>query len=356
MAHRIPKVDASSGGRLLRAAALVLGLGVQGVAVAGAAPTDVVTHQDYVEAVTRTHDLDIADTRAVFGFVFADLPARVNVYPTENYYYFKFLDRGAQYTGNIRLEASTRDAGKLQFSYSTEFTPWLPNGPMYHALLDRQAGVAVERIDALTYRVSFAGKSVVFALNDLSKVKPPEGLLMPEERYIGPIFDDSAVRFFLVYDSAAKQFDYILDETGPASDELTPTDVSDRILIGRRTGFAYYRDHRRDRKILIGVHRLNAYVNNAFDGPFDQLPDNFVEGESLRSAILEVSPELAGKIDRLGNSADGESRYFIGTYLEYDDPADLAAYDRCATAHRDDPAAYARCFVDVGHPASRPTR
>ena len=31
-------------------------------------------------------------------------------------------------------------------------------------------------------------------------------------------------------------------------------------------------------------------ANNYFDGPFDQLPDNFIAGEALRDAILSVRP------------------------------------------------------------------
>ena len=81
-----------------------------------------------------------------------------------------------------------------------------------------------------------------------------------------------------------------------------PSKVADRILIGQRTGFAYYLDDKLDRKILVGVFEGNARVNNYFDGPFDQLPDNFLEGDTLRQIILEVEPSLAGQIDRFGGA------------------------------------------------------
>ena len=58
-------------------------------------------------------------------------------------------------------------------------------------------------------------------------------------------------------------------------------------------------------------------MNNYFDGPFDQLPDNFIEGETLRNAILEIDPKLKGKIDRFGGSPDGEIRYMIAPYKLY---------------------------------------
>ena len=61
---------------------------------------------------------------------------------------------------------------------------------------------------------------MLFALNDVSQIKPPAGAIGPDERLIGPVFDESAVRFFLVYNSKAKVFHYILDETAPVPDEL----------------------------------------------------------------------------------------------------------------------------------------
>ena len=53
-------------------------------------------------------------------------------------------------------------------------------------------------------------------------------------------------------------------------------------------------------------------ANNYFDGPFDQLPDNFIEGETLRDAILAVRPQLKGEIDRFGGAPDGSIRFMIG--------------------------------------------
>ena len=125
---------------------------------------------------------------------------------------------------------------------------------------------------------------MVFALNDLSKVKPPAAALAPGEQFIGPVFDDSAVRFFLVFDPKLKLFHYILDETIKPADVLVPAPVGDgRILIGKRTGFAFYRDQQRDRKIMIGAYDGNVIANNYLDGPFDQMPDNFMKDDAFRT-------------------------------------------------------------------------
>ncbi|HKS63893.1 MAG TPA: hypothetical protein VJT13_19480, partial [Xanthobacteraceae bacterium] len=116
------------------------------------------------------------------------------------------------------------------------------------------------------------------------------------------------------------------------------------ILVGKRTGFAFYRDHRMNRKILIGAFEGNMRANNYFDGPFDQLPDNFIEGEALRDAILAVRPQLKGHIDRFGASPDGSIRFDIGPYLPYNEVRDLFPVDACAVKKQKRPDYY-RCFV-----------
>src|SRR6185295_3505585 len=111
------------------------------------------------------------------------------------------------------------------------------------------------------------------------------------------------------------------------ADDLVPAKPAGRISIGRRTGFAFYRDHRIERKILIGVFAANSELNNYFDGPFDQLPENFIEGDSLRQAIIASDPSVKGQIDRLGNFADGEGRYLIHPYMLYRRQAELQRVD-----------------------------
>ncbi len=180
-------------------------------------------------------------------------------------------------------------------------------------------------------------------MNDLSNVKPPASALAPEERFIGPIFDDSGVRFFLVFNEKLKIFLYILDETVRPTEELFPAHEKSRIEIGKRTSFAYFRDLKLQRRILIGVFEDNLLLNTYFDGPFDQLPDNFIEGETLRSAILKASPQLNGKIDRYGRSLERNIRYAIKPYLAYVELKDLDPVENCAASRRNG-AAYYECF------------
>ena len=303
------------------------------------------THQSFVEDALHRTSLPIEDTKAVFAYVLGALPDRVKVYPTENYFYFRFVHNSVQYAGNIRLATENRDDGFVHFAYSIDFAEYKEQDKVHYQLFGPKDAVKVEKLAALVYRVSLGDKSVVFELNDLSKVAPPLHAVGPDERYIGPVFDDSALRFFLTYNTKLQLFHYILDETVPVTDTFTRSRATDRIVIGRRTGFAFYRDHRLNRKILIGVFEGNARVNNYFDGPFDQLPDNFIEGESLRSAIIETVPELKGKIDRFGAEPNGESRFMISPYMYYREVEELTVVHDCADNKDLPPDLYYACFL-----------
>lgn len=321
-------------------------------------PPGLSTNEAYVEDVTARSNLAIDDPMAVFAYVLDSLPARVTVYPTENHYYFAFINNGVRYAGNIKIDAQLRSEGKVAFTYYEKRPVWLKDTHGTDLVLGGAQGVTVTKIAPLAYRITYKDKSVTFALNDLSQVKPPPAALYTNERFIGPVFDDSAVRFFLVFNPKLKLFHYILDETIPLADTFVPTPAGDgRILIGKRTGFAVYRDKRRDRKILIGVYRGNVTANNYLDGPFDQMPDNFLEGDSFRQAILDIAPTLKGRINRYGSFPDG-ARFAVEPYMEYSTPKDLAVFDRCATNPRVPARAYGACLslplVGQHGPQARP--
>jgi len=342
----------------LHAAVAALGVAMMACSAAaqGTALPQLHTNEAYVAGVTiRTQKLAIDDPMAVFAYVLGSLPDRVKVYPTENHYYFSFDLNGTRYAGNIKIDAFLRAQGKVEFSYYEDRASWLEDSKATGLTLDPSRGVTVEKIDALNYRLTYRNKSVVFALNDLSRVKPPAAALAPDDKFIGPIFDESAVRFFLVFNARLKLFHYILDETTEPADVFVPTPVDNgRILIGKRTGFAVYRDQHRDRKILIGVFHDNVTANNYLDGPFDQMPDNFIDGDSFRQAILAIAPDLKGKINRYGSFADG-ARFAVEPYMEYRSPKDLVIFDRCATSRRIPAAWYDACFalpIDGDHGAN----
>jgi hypothetical protein len=306
------------------------------------------TNEAYVEETLRETQLEITDPLAVFAFVLESLPDRVKVYPTENYYYFRFTLAGTPYAGSIRLPPGMRDAGKIEFGYYKELAEWSDEiEGAVHALLSQAEGLEVERLDRFAYRLTYRKKSVVFELNDLSGARPPAAALGADDKFLGPIFDESGLRFFLIFNRRIKVFHYLLDETVKVADDLKAMAGADRLLIGRRTGFAFYRDHHLDRKILIGAYEGNSRINNYFDGPFDQLPENFIAGEELREAIVAADPSAKGEIDRLGNYVQEEGRYLIHPYMLYHRQSDLRAINACAIRAVARPDVYYRCFVAI---------
>ena len=99
----------------------------------------------------------------------------------------------------------------------------------------------------------------------------------------------------------------------------------------------------------------NSLVNNYFDGPFDQLPDNFIKGDELKHALEAAFPSIEGQIDRFGNSEGGQSRILVTPYIHYDAQIELQIFADCADAAGDDQEAYYRCFsVDEDQEAEDP--
>jgi hypothetical protein len=283
----------------------------------------------------------IGDPLAVFAFVLGAIPEHVFVRPTENYFYVRFGHKGRTYTGNIRLAAGDRDQGKVHFAYGEPPADRKSSPPIRHVVLDGARGVTVEKLAPLSYRVTLAGRAVTFALNDLSGVKPHAEFLRDDEVFLGAVYDESAVRFFLVFNARLKVFHYLLDDMAGAADEWRP--AGEAIEIGVRTGFALYLDG--PRRVLIGVRARDSRLNTMYDGPFDQIPENFIEGDALRDAIVAADPAVKGKIDRLGHFFDGSGRYLIHPYMLYRDTADLAVFRRCVVSPGVPAAQKPRCLA-----------
>jgi len=315
---------------------------------ASAAMPTLKTNQAQLEDLMKEPALEITDIKSVFGYILSSLPDEVTVYPTENYYYFRFAHQGVDYAGNIRLAAKDRDDGVAHFAYFPAANASTADGQMQYRPLSKKDGVEVEKLAALKYRITYGEHSVVFNFNDLTDVKPPEGLLHPTEEYLGPVFDESGIALFLVFNRETKIFHYLLNETERVLDQLEPSNVHNRIMIGRRTGFAFYADPYIERKILIGVHGANVVVNNYYDGPFDQLPDNFIKGDTLKNAIEASDPSVKGQVDRFGYLLGQEGRYLIGPYAQYYDANDLLRFAQCVDDPRVSKENYSRCMINMG--------
>ncbi|MDF1607319.1 hypothetical protein PZ897_03920 [Hoeflea sp. YIM 152468] len=313
------------------------------LSAATALASEIKTNQSYIRDVLAPASFDINRIDDVFDHIFSSLDGEVTVYPTENYYYFKFLHEGVPYAGNFRLDIADRDQGIIHFAYFSENNPFTEQAISHHRAYNSEFGVTVEKNGELVYAVTRNGRTVVFELNDLRGVEPAEQQIGPGEVYLGPVFDESGVQMFLLWNPDLKMFLYILDET-VASEQHFQSDVSSQIKIGYRSSFAYYADRYLDRWILVGVRAAETMLNTYFDGPFDQLPDNFIKGNALGEALVALSPEVEGQIDRLGNSEDLTGRMLVDPYVLYEEEADLALFDDCAAAAVDTETYYP-CFA-----------
>ncbi|MBL4757892.1 MAG: hypothetical protein JKY32_09750 [Rhizobiales bacterium] len=302
-------------------------------------------NQTYLESVLDSRNMDIGNIMDVFQHVFSSLPDEVTVYPTENYFYFQFGYRGLLYAGNMRLDVGDRDEGVVHFAYFNLFEDWNAELMTEYRPLNANDGVVIEKLEDLKYQISFRGRRVEFNLNDLRNVQPPANALAEGEAYLGPVFDESGIQFYLVFNEEEKYITFVLNENGPPPDRLIPyNEAKPDILLGMRTGFAFFQDPYRNRKILIGVYQGNVQNNNYFDGPFDQLPDNFIEGNELQNALLTLYPGLEGEIDRLGNFAGQQGRVLVNPYINYNYLTELDVFLDCREA-ADNEAALIQCIL-----------
>lgn len=325
-------------------AVLAAGLGVTQSAPADDSVTNaLITNQTYIDRLVQDRQLDIDDVGEVFWFVFSSLPAEVTVYPTENYYYFEFLQDGVSYAGNIRLDVADRDQGIVHFAYFRPKRPWQDRDLTRYAPLGLGDGVAVEKLAGLVYRVAYRGKQVTFRLNDLRDVRPPPDAVLPAEEYLGPVFDESGTRLYFLYNRDLKRFLYILDEAGAGAGALSADPAISALEVDSRTGFVFYADPIVPRRVLVAVSDDNTDANNYFDGPFDQLPDNFMAPGALREAAVDAWPSLEGMLDQYGHFIDESigGRILIDPYWGYRTLADLDFLSACEELKADAAAFYA---------------
>lgn len=312
-----------------------------------------ITDQQMIEGLER--ELDLADPHAVLRFVFQNLDDEVFVYPTENYFYFRLYAQGKPIWGTLGLLALDRDQGVLSFGYSehnedpnrSDPLNGVGGGGAYSA----REGVRVVRIDDLTYSVSFEGRSVVFHLNDAPLAPPVRAKLSVSEVFVGPIFDESGIRFHLLFDNDQSHLFMILNDDQSVTDVFRALDQD--LVVGQRTGFAFYTDHDNDRLILVGVRGENAIKNNWYDGPHDQMPDNYISRGLIPGyqAYIEASyPNLRGRIDRYGNLLDAPgSRVAVAPYLVYFDEEDLITRIRSCRASAETQSAFYVCITEQSY-------
>ena len=324
--------------RVLRiTVSLFLGLSAAWGGPGGAGPR-LDLHQVLAEA-WQAGDLDLADRDAVLAWVFRQLPDEVRVYPTENYYYWRLAAGGREIRGNFRPASGLREKGQISFAYEEwqEFPDAaLAKGRISAARhLGAAEGLGVTCPDPLTCDVSLAGKTVRFHLLALPQLPPAApGLLGPGERFIARTWDESGLPFFLCYETRARCFFWVLCEEQPVPE--TFVELAPGVSLGRRSGFCFWTDPARaGRKVLSAVREASIQRNDYFDGPFDQLADNYAAQVPLRATIEDAFPSLKGQIDLYGyftSGPDRGQRVALTSYLGYATSAEALAFTLRAAA------------------------
>jgi len=273
--------------------------------------------------------IDLASPDVVFRHVFSRLPPEVDVLPSENYYYFILRNGGRQIWGNIRLAAGQRELGSLSFGYFEfiEFPTTATQKLSGSKFFGPEDGVVVVQVDRFTYDVTVLEKKVRFHLRQLDQTLPAGLTLAPGERFIQRTFDESGYQFYLLFNEDANHFLWVLNEEDPVPDILKP--YGDSLLIGRRSGFAFWLDPANGgRKVLAGVRQLNIRRNDYFDGPFDQLADNYADETQVAEYMQRAFPSLRGRIDKFGYYTDTDRplRVALSTYYTYASTAEIIEF------------------------------
>ena len=289
---------------------------------------------------TRTDRRPVApeSMESFFPFVFSHLPEDVTVYPSENYFYFVVQLPERQIRGNIRLPAARRDEGVLCFAYAefqdypNALEPPLRKGRFFGA----PDGVALHALDRATYQASYRGKTVRFHLHPLDQTPPTRLTTTADERFIERTLDESGVPFYLLFNSARRYFFWVLNEEQTVPDVWVP--VGPDVVAGRRTGFVFWIDHSHDgRKVLAAVRRLSVLRNDYYDGPFDQLADNYAAQTRIADWIEKARPALKNRIDPFGYylESPSPSRVALNCYGTYESLKEAAARIRKAATTAD---------------------
>jgi hypothetical protein len=301
-----------------------------GVSEKGSSPAGrlLVTNQSMIEA--GRSPCPLGDEIDFFWHVFQLLPDVVIVYPSENYYYFETTCGGKVIRGNIRLDIKDRDSGIVHFAYYA-----VGGVEEHYKALSKHDLLHSRKIRDFEYHLSFRGKDVLFKLHDIPQ--RPCSPVKADEESVGNLMDESGLGFMLLYSHGQKAFKFILCHEMPGSVPVNLNQIYRNMFVDERTGFAFFKDEHIKRHLLIGNKLQEVRNNTYFDGPFDQLPENYLQGDKLRIFIEEAYPGYIGQVDRFGNSVGTNSaRVVISPYELYVNREELAKTSVCAGVSNED--------------------
>ncbi|MFG0241761.1 MAG: hypothetical protein ACF8R9_03130 [Phycisphaerales bacterium JB054] len=258
------------------------------------------------------------DPRSVLRFVMSAAPRCAVVYPTERYYYYKFMLGPRVISGNIRF-ADAED-GEFSVGY---FDAYSQRDTVVGCFRDGRDGITMHYDPAageVTLRLD--GLSRVFVM-DRTALALPGPTLLPGESRVSGVRDESGYAFHLLYYTPGRAFYYVLDDSLPPPEPWVRGESrSVETWFGERSRFCFVRHPATQRFILVGVNQREIAQNTWYDGPFDQVPPRL----PLRALLEEAYPyvEDAGGLDEHGNflALEGQ-RVAISPYRAYESGATL---------------------------------
>ncbi len=247
----------------------------------------------------------------VFRHVLAHTPPLAIVYPTEEYYYFRFRVGRAKVSGNIRLVHANE--GEISVGYFDAENPAI----MRSATLGEADGVVVRQITPDLVYIGVDGIGRLFVLSRRALRSSSVLELLPGEEVVSGILDESGVSLTLLFHRITEAFYFVLNEDVPQVEKYDVVEGEKvRVLVGQRSGFVFADDVESNRKILVGVREHDVARNTMFDGPFDQVPPRLPIKEMLEQAYPYV--KLNEGIDAHGNFVGTPgSRVAISPYQRY---------------------------------------
>lgn len=305
----------------------------------GRSPVAVAFHQKFIETgemqKPKNADIDLSDIDDVFRYVFSALDSEVMVYPSENYYYFRIRVNKKDIWGNIRLSPPDLDKGILRFAYfefnevkeGNEFKKGLSWKKQYGPA----EGLRIKEISEMRYNATHRGRNVIFNLHPINQSPPKLFMLIGNEIFVERTYDDSGHQFFLIFNKLNQNFMFVLNEENQLPENLIKLN-QENLLIGEKSGFVFYNDG--NRKILVGVSLKNSLENNYYDGPFDQLADNYADQTEIAKYIQIAYPQTKDRIDKYGRFVDNATnRVAVAPYHVYSFQGELIdVVKKCATS------------------------
>ncbi len=315
--------------------ASVISPAAESFGLSGSSNGSLLTNFEYIDGLYS--DLNLFDSWEVLNFIFANLPERVVVYPTENYFYFRFTANGYNVKGSFSLFAKDRDQGNFGMGYIVyDENPGIELGGSRigsGAEYTDANGVFVRKISDFEYAITVGEKTVTFILNDVGVVPPKSFSLLPEEKYIATAFDESGLKFFLLYNSLTNSVYWVLDEDGFVPEKFHQYLPEKKLVRGDRTDLVFFFDKENNRKLLVGAKGENVLANNWYDGPFDQMPDNYVKTGKINYSDVVRAYYADGRVDEyLGYVDSPGTRIAVAPYTVYFDANYFVFAGDCQTA------------------------